>query len=63
MRTTRCLEAVPKECSAHNSKLGLGKLFGDPRSRCLPALWGFGGVIDEADFCPFGAGAVSIHVF
>lgn len=27
MRTTRCLEAVPKECSAHNSKLGWAASF------------------------------------
>jgi hypothetical protein len=61
MRTTRCPEVVPKECSAHNSKLGwAASFFGTQDQRCLPALWGFGGVIDEADFCPYGAGAVSM---
>lgn len=31
----------------------------------MPArFWGFvGGVIDEGDFCPYGAGTVSYHVF
>jgi hypothetical protein len=27
MRTTRCPEVVPKECSAHNSKLGWAASF------------------------------------
>lgn len=45
MRTTRCPEAVPKECSAHNSKLGwAASIFGT----------------QEQDACPLSSGALVV---